>query len=89
MKIAIGPLVSYGTNWIVGQVEMLTLRGKGKHHFEVALGPAVILEDSLFFLLDGGVGSAGYRFQIPGSSMIYRAGLAWPFGVYLSVGAAF
>ena len=60
--------------------------GAKNHHFEISVGPALIISDLRSIPFSG---AAGYRFQKPDGWFVFKAGAAWPEMYFLSFGVAF
>ena len=89
-----GPWVAWLAEGINCFSVISLVTGRRGSHFETGMGVVFtywteskdwdpIVNDSHF------AGNLGYRFQKPGGSFVFRTGLGWPEGFYLSLGFCF
>jgi hypothetical protein len=94
LRAGAGPWVAWMSDGVNFFSVMSVLMGKGNSHIETGMGVlftyhpdtkiwAPIVNDRHI------AGNIGYRYQKPGSWFVFRSGLGWPEGIYLSVGCCF
>jgi hypothetical protein len=94
LRAGAGPWVAWMSDGVNFFSVMSLLMGKGNSHLETGMGVlftyhpdteqwAPIVNDRHI------AGNIGYRYQKPGGWFVFRTGLGWPEGMYLSFGYCF
>jgi hypothetical protein len=94
MRVGAGPWVAWMSDGVNFFSVMSLLMGRSNSHIETGMGVlftyhpdtkqwAPIVNDRHI------AGNIGYRYQKPGGWFVFRVGLGWPEGIYLSLGYCF
>jgi hypothetical protein len=94
MRVGAGPWVAWMSDGVNFFSVMSLLMGRSNSHIETGMGVlftyhpdtkqwAPIVNNRHI------AGNIGYRYQKPGGWFVFRAGLGWPEGIYLSLGYCF
>jgi hypothetical protein len=93
-RVGAGPWAGWGPTGMNYVSTLSALMGRGAAHFEIGSGVLFsywsdekefhpIVNDRYI------AGFLGFRYQKPGGSFVFRTGLGWPEGIYLSLGYCF
>ena len=88
-KAAAGPWGTWGAGGYLAQIGLTFLSGSNNGHFEISAGGAAMYDDYVERTSLVPAGSLGYRFQSPGTGLMFRAGLGFPETLYLGIGFSF
>jgi len=94
IRIGAGPWVGWGSTGINYVSTLSALLGRRSAHFEFGSGVLVTYwsqEKKLKPIINERyiAGFGGFRFQKPTGNFVFRTGLGWPDGIYLSLGYCF
>ena len=94
IRAGLGPWAAWGPKGVNYVSTISALMGRGSTHFEIGSGVLftywsdekefrpIVNERYLS-------GFTGFRYQKPGGSFVFRTGLGWPDGIYISLGYCF
>jgi hypothetical protein len=94
MRVGAGPWVAWMSDGVNLFSVMSMLMGRGSSHIETGMGVLFTYHPDTKqwkpIVNDRHIaGNIGYRYQKPGGWFVFRTGLGWPEGFYLSLGYCF